>query len=85
MKAQLLVGSGQVAKEIGDWPDDFSQEEIEHTALEELHHYYEIIGGKLLAKQNLPKPVPYGVRVLNNAGKEVYRCDIRHLALFLGI
>ena len=84
MKAQLLVGSGQVIQEF-DWPEDFDPKDIREGTLQALRNFYEVQGPVLAPRRNIPGAVPYEVRVLSDAGKLFHRCNLVDLAKSLGV
>ena len=83
MKAQLLIGQHQVQDTLY-WPDTFNPDEVKDAALTSPGNYYDISGDRIAVKPQLPQPVPYEFRVLNDAGEVTYRWDTKHLAESLG-
>ena len=79
----MLVGGDEVLQEY-PWPDTFSPDDVKDAALTLLSNYYNISGDRIAVKPQLPQPVPYEVRVLNDAGEAIYRWNINHLAESLG-
>jgi hypothetical protein len=68
MRAQQIIGSGRVVKE-EHWPDDFSPKNIRASALQMLRNFYKKDGAEWVPLPNIPKPVPFAIRVVDSAGK----------------
>jgi hypothetical protein len=83
MRAQLIFGNNQVAKEFL-WPDDFTAESIKHAAFEAFANDWEEIDRYIKPKPNLTRPAIHEVRVLDDSGNAIKRHSILEYAKSLG-
>jgi hypothetical protein len=82
MKALLLAARELIVEEL-DWPDDFSDADIESTALIALGTYFDTSGPRIVPRSHY-EFVPYEVRVFAADGRQIRHWKIVDLARSLG-